>query len=66
MKPAVTWLAAVALAAFALGTAQAQEARWQSTLYLYAGVVVAGELRVEDPSGNRLRSEATIPRRSSA
>jgi hypothetical protein len=33
----------------------------QSTLHLYAGVVVAGELRVEDSSGNRLRSEDYDP-----
>ena len=29
--------------------------RDQMALHLYAGVVVAGELRVDDSSGNRLR-----------
>jgi hypothetical protein len=33
----------------------------QMALHLYAGAVVAGELRVEDSSGNRLRSEDFDP-----
>ncbi|MGE5791678.1 MAG: hypothetical protein ACM36B_03230 [Bacteroidota bacterium] len=34
----------------------------QSTFHLFAGVVLAGELRVEDPAGNRLRSEDYDPK----
>jgi hypothetical protein len=33
----------------------------QMTFHLYAGVVLAGELRVEDSAGNRLRSEDYDP-----
>jgi hypothetical protein len=33
----------------------------QASMVLYAGAVVGGELRVEDPDGKRLREESFDP-----